>query len=79
MPILAKDRDHPLFEFGATRYFRKDWHVNAGYALNENSVPDAYYQPIVSDLYRHFFSAGTGFAGKSFDLDSSIPYLLYLA
>lgn len=48
------------YEFGATRYLPNDWHVSGGYIFNENSVPDANYQPLVADLDRHFLSIGTG-------------------
>lgn len=58
-----------IYEFGVTRYFGKRWHVSAGYAFNENSVPNSYYTPWVADMDRHFFSAGVGYQGKWFDFD----------
>ena len=58
-----------MYEFGVTRYFDNGWHVSAGYAFNENSVPNQYYTPLAADLDRHFFSVGTGFKGKLFDFD----------
>jgi long-chain fatty acid transport protein len=58
-----------MYEFGVTRYFAKEWHISAGYAFNENSVPDAYYTPWAADLDRDFFSVGLGRTGKRFDFD----------
>jgi long-chain fatty acid transport protein len=58
-----------LFELGATRYFGHGWQVSAGYVLNQNSVPNANYNPVVADLTRHFFSVGTGYKGKVFNFD----------
>jgi long-chain fatty acid transport protein len=43
--------------------------VSAGYIFNENSIPDATYTPLVTDLDRHFFSIGAGRKGKRFDFD----------
>jgi long-chain fatty acid transport protein len=63
-----------MFEFGATRYFDNGWHVSAGYVFNENSVPDAYYTPLVADMDRHFFSVGTGHKGKRFDCDIAYQF-----
>ena len=57
------------YEFGATRYFDNGWHVSAGYVLNENSVPNAHYTPLVADMTKHFFSIGTGYKGTHFSFD----------
>ena len=58
-----------MYEFGVTRYFDSGWHASAGFVYNENSVPDAYYIPIVADMNRYFLSAGTGYKGKHFNFD----------
>ncbi len=58
-----------IYEFGVTRYFQKGWHASAGYAYDENSVPNKYYTPFAADLDRHFFSLGIGRDGKRFDFD----------
>jgi long-chain fatty acid transport protein len=63
-----------MFEFGVTRFFDNGWHVSAGYAFNENSVPNQYYTPLAADLDRHFFSVGTGFTGKRFDFDVAYQF-----
>ena len=57
-----------------TRYFDNGWHVSAGYAFDENSVPDAHYSPLAADLDRHFFSVGAGFRGKRFDIDLAYQF-----
>lgn len=58
-----------MFEFGATRYFDNGWHASAGYTFDQNSVPNAYYAPLVADTDRHFVSFGAGHSGKLFDFD----------
>ncbi|MBU6411524.1 MAG: outer membrane protein transport protein, partial [Verrucomicrobia bacterium] len=58
-----------MYEFGVTRYFDGGWHVSGGYVYSENSVPNAYYTPLVADMARHFFSVGAGRDGKRFDFD----------
>ena len=63
-----------MYEFGVTRYFDSGWHVSVGYVYNENSVPNAYYTPLVADLDRHFFSTGLGYNGKRFDFDIAYQF-----
>ena len=63
-----------MFSFGATRYFDHGWHVSAGYAYNQNSVPDANYTPLAADLDRHFVGIGTGIKGKRFDIDLTYQF-----
>lgn len=63
-----------MYEFGVTRYFDSGWRVSAGYAYNENSVPNNYYTPLAADLDRHFFSAGLGYEGKRFDFDLAYQF-----
>lgn len=62
------------YEWGVTRYFDNGWRVSAGYIFNENSVPDAHYNPLVSDMDRHFFSLGTGYQGKHFSFDVAYQF-----
>jgi long-chain fatty acid transport protein len=68
-PIMLNWDSSWYFEFGATRYLGGGWRVSAGYIFNENSVPDANYNPMVADLDRHFFSLGVGYQGKHFSFD----------
>ena len=63
-----------MFEFGVTRYFDVGWHVSAGYVFNQNSVPNAYYTPLASDMDRHFICVGAGHKGKRFDFDIAYQF-----
>ena len=63
-----------MYELGVTRYFSKGWHVSAGYAFNQNSVPDTYYTPLAVDMDRHFFSIGIGRDSKWFDCDLAYQF-----
>jgi long-subunit fatty acid transport protein len=63
-----------IYEFGATRFFDNGWQVSAGFAFNENSVPDAYYTPLAADLNRYVFSVGAGRKGKRFDFDIAYQF-----
>lgn len=74
IPVTLDWQPSWMFEFGVTRYFDNGWHVSAGYVFSENSVPDAYYSPLAADMNRHFFSVGTGFRGKRFDLDVTYQF-----
>jgi long-subunit fatty acid transport protein len=58
-----------IYELGVTRYFAKGWHVSAGYAFNENSVPNGYYTPWAADLDRDLVSIGIGHTSKWLDFD----------
>ena len=58
-----------MYEFGVTRYFDGGWHASTGFVFNENSVPNAYYTPLVADMDRYFFAVGAGHKGKHLDFD----------
>jgi long-chain fatty acid transport protein len=62
------------YELGATRYFDNGWHLSAGFIFNENSVPDANYNPLDADQDRYFFSVGAGYKGKRFDFDIAYQF-----
>lgn len=74
LPVRFQWQGSWMYEFGMTRYFDSGWHASAGYAFNENSVPNKYYTPWASDMDRHFFSIGTGFSGKTFDFDATFQF-----
>jgi long-chain fatty acid transport protein len=74
VPIVLNWEDSWYYEFGATRYFDNGWTVSAGYILNENSVPEANFTPLVPDQDRHFFSVGTGYTGANFNFDLAYQY-----
>lgn len=62
------------YEFGATRYLPNGWTVSGGYIYNENSLPDTTYNPLVSDLNRHFVSVGFGHKGERLDFDFAYQF-----
>jgi long-chain fatty acid transport protein len=78
-PLFPQNLEVPLhwdssfyYELGVTRTLSEAWQVSAGYIYNENSVPDATYNPLVADLNRHFISVGTAYLTRALDL--SIAY-----
>ena len=73
-PVNLYWRESWMYSFGVTRYFDNGWHASAGYVYNESSVPDEYYAPLVSDLDRHFISAGLGHKGKRFSFDVAYQF-----
>jgi long-chain fatty acid transport protein len=74
IPVNLGWQNSWIYELGVTRYFENNWHVSVGYAFNENSVPDKYYSPLAADMDRHFFSAGTGYKGKTIDFDIAYQF-----
>jgi long-chain fatty acid transport protein len=74
LPLAFNWQGSWYYEFGATRYLGSGWSVSAGYIYNENSVPDATYNPLVADLDRHFLSVGTGHKGKHFSFDVAYQF-----
>ena len=74
VPVELHWEDSWYYEFGATRYFDNGWSVSGGYIFNENSVPSAYYTPLVPDQDRHFFSVGTGYSGQRFNFDAAYQF-----
>lgn len=73
-PIVLNWESSFYYEFGATRYLANGWSVSGGYIFNENSVPDANYNPIVADMDRHFWSVGFGHKGERFDFDIAYQF-----
>jgi long-chain fatty acid transport protein len=74
VPLVLNWESSWYYEFGVTRYFDNGWHVSGGYIFNENSLPDANYQPLVADQDRHFFSVGTGCRGKRMSFDVAYQF-----
>lgn len=74
VPVPLDWQSSWYFEWGATRYFKKSWHVSAGFIFNENSVPNTYYTPAVTDMNKYFISAGVGYQGKRFDVDVAYQF-----
>ena len=73
-PVILDWQGSWIYSFGVTHYFDDGWRVSAGYAFDQNSVPDAHYSPLAADLDRHFISAGVGFRGKRFDFDVAYQF-----
>jgi long-chain fatty acid transport protein len=74
IPVMFNWQPSWMYSLGATRYFDNAWHVSAGYVFNENSVPNAYYTPLVADMDRHFFSVGTGLTGRRYNFDLTYQF-----
>lgn len=74
IPLTLDWQGSWYYEFGATRYLGKGWSVSAGYIYNQNSVPDAHYNPLVADMNRQFISVGTGYKGEHFNVDIAYQF-----
>jgi long-chain fatty acid transport protein len=74
IPLALNWQGSWYYEVGATRYLGKNWSVSAGYIYNQNSVPDATYNPLVADLNRQFISVGAGYKGEHFSLDIAYQF-----
>jgi long-chain fatty acid transport protein len=74
VPLRLNWKPSWYYEFGATRYLGDGWSVSGGYIFNENSMPDANYNPLVADLDRHFLSVGAGHKGKHFSFDVAYQF-----
>ena len=74
IPVTLNWQGSWYYEFGATRYLKNGWRVSAGYIYNENSVPDATYNPLVADLDRHFITVGVGHKWEHVSLDVAYQF-----
>lgn len=74
LPLVLNWEPSWYYEFGATRYLNNGWSISAGYIFNENSVPDAHYNPIVADLDRHFLSIGAGHKAEHLSFDVAYQF-----
>jgi long-chain fatty acid transport protein len=74
IPMTLNWQGSWYYELGATRYLNNGWSVSAGYIYNENSVPDATYNPLVADLNRHFITVGAGHKGEHFSFDVAYQF-----
>jgi len=74
IPVILNWQASWMYELGVTRYFDSGWHASAGFVYNENSVPNAYYTPLVADMDRYFLSAGAGYKGKHFNFDIAYQF-----
>lgn len=74
LPVALDWQSSWFFEWGATRYLTDHWQVSAGFVFNENSIPTAHYTPAVADMNKYFFSIGTGYKWKQFDVDVAYQF-----
>ena len=73
-PVILNWNASFLYAFGVTRDIGKDWRLSVGYVFNENSTPNATYNPLLPDLDRHFASVGVGYHGKRFSFDAGYQF-----
>ena len=73
-PLVLNWQSSWYYEFGITREIGKGWRVSAGYIYNQNSVPDATFNPLVPDQNRQFVSVGVGYRGRHFNFDAAYQY-----
>jgi long-chain fatty acid transport protein len=56
-----------IYEFGVTRQLGKGYFASVGYIYNENSSPDANFNPLIPDADLHLGSVGFGRHGLHWD------------
>ena len=56
-----------IYEFGVTRQLGKGYFASTGYIYNENSSPDANFNPLIPDADLHLGSVGFGHHGQHWD------------
>ncbi len=56
-----------IYEFGITRQLGKGYFASVGYIYNENSSPDANFNPLIPDADLHLGSVGFGHHGQHWD------------
>lgn len=74
IPVTLAWKDSWIYKFGVTRKFDDGWRASLGYVFSENSVPDAFYSPLVADLDRHFLSVGVGRDCGDYSLDVTYQF-----
>lgn len=67
VPLTLDYRSSFMYEFGATRQLGKGYFVSVGYIYNENSSPDANFNPLIPDSNLQLGSVGFGRHGKRWD------------
>jgi long-chain fatty acid transport protein len=66
-PLTLNYRSSFIYEFGVTRQLGKGYFVSVGYIYNENSSPDANFNPLIPDADLHLGSVGFGRHGRHWD------------
>ena len=65
--VTLNYRSSFIYEFGVTRQLGKGYFASVGYIYNENSSPDANFNPLIPDADLHLGSLGFGRHGKRWD------------
>jgi len=60
VPLVFNWQSNFIYELGFTYSTNNEYILAAGYDCNENAQPDATYNPLVADAYRHWLNAGVG-------------------
>ena len=56
-----------IYDFGVTRQLGKGYFASVGYIYNENSSPDAHFNPLIPDADLNLGSVGFGHHGRHWD------------
>ena len=67
VPFALNYQSSFIYEFGVTRQLGKGYFASVGYIYNENSSPDANFNPLIPDADLHLGSIGFGRHGKHWD------------
>lgn len=67
VPFKLNYKSTFLYEFGVTRQLGKRYFASVGYIYNENSSPDANFNPLIPDGNLHIGSVGLGRHGQRWD------------
>ena len=65
--ITLNYRSSFIYEFGVTRQLGKGYFASVGYIFNENSSPDANFNPLIPDANLNLGSIGFGHHGQQWD------------
>jgi long-chain fatty acid transport protein len=67
VPVTLNYKSSFIYEFGVTRQLGKGYFASVGYIYNENSSPDANFNPLIPDADLQLGSVGFGHHGKHWD------------
>lgn len=67
IPLTLNYRSSFMYEFGVTRQLGKGYFASVGYIYNENSSPNANFNPLIPDADLQLGSVGFGYHGKRWD------------
>ena len=67
VPLTLNYQNSFMYEVGATRQLGKGYFLSVGYIYNENSSPDANFNPLIPDSNLQLGSIGFGHHGEHWD------------